>query len=344
MRFRLLALIDGLQSVVQAISTLALAFLGFGYWALVLGYLSVGIVSTALTLIWRRQRFGWPRISFLREPLAFSVHLLLGTLGWYTYDNSDFLIAGKVLGSSPLGAYTLAWTLAHAPLDKLTTIANRVTPSIFSAAQKDFDALRRYLRNISGTLSLVVFPAVLGITLVAKDFVLVALGQKWIGVVLPLELLTLHALFRSNVILLTPLLNVIGEERFAMWNSLLALAVLLPSFYVGSRWGTGGIAGAWVLIYPFVALPLFWRLFRRIEMPVGEYLGALWPAISACILMATAVELFKYLRSPEWPLFLDLVLEMLIGATVYVLALVLVHRSRLCAILSLIKNLRSQAA
>jgi len=79
-------------------------------------------------------------------------------------------------------------------------LVNRVAPTIFAAVQTDHAALRRYLRNISGVLSLAVFPAVLGMTLVANDFVRVALGQKWIGVVLPLELLTLHTLFRSNVI------------------------------------------------------------------------------------------------------------------------------------------------
>jgi O-antigen/teichoic acid export membrane protein len=75
--------------------------------------------------------------------------------------------------------------------------------------------------------------------LVADDFVRLALGQNWIGAVLPLELLAFHTLFRSNTISLTPLLNVIGEERFTMWNSILTLAALLPSFYRGSRWGTG---------------------------------------------------------------------------------------------------------
>ena len=161
---------------------------------------------------------------------------------------------------------------------------------------------------------------------------------------MPLELLTLHALFQSNVILLTPLLNVVGEERFSMRNSILMPAALLPLFYIGSHWGTGGIASMWVLVYPLVPLPLFWRLFRKIKMPAGEYIGALWPAISGCILMVAAVESFKRSLYPRWPLYLDLALEILIGASVYVLALVLMHRKRLRAFIGLIKNLRDQAA
>jgi len=73
-------------------------------------------------------------------------------------------------------------------------------------------------------------------------------------------------------------------------------------------------------------------------MTIGEYMGALWPAISGCILMAIAVELLKTLRNPGWPLYLDLALEILVGAIVYVLALVLMHRKRLRVILGLIKD------
>lgn len=343
MRFKLLAVIEGLQGFAQAISTLALAFLGFHYWALVLGNLSFTVAATILTLAWKPQRFAWPHWSRIRNVLVYSWHIIVARLSFTLYDTADFIVAGRVLGQGPLGNYNMAWTFAHVPLDKLSNLVNRVTPSIFAAAQTDYAALRRYFRNITGTLSLAVFPAVLGIALVANDFVHVALGQKWTGVVLPLELLALHALFRSNVILLSPVLNVIGEERFSMWNSFIMLAVLVPSFYFGSHWGTGGIAAVWVFVYPLLAFPLFWRLFRKINMPVDEYIASLWPAISGCILMAAAVELFKHFRNPGWPLYLDLALEALIGAGVYALTLVLLHRKRLDAFLGLIKTLRGNA-
>jgi PST family polysaccharide transporter len=343
MRFKTLAVIEGLQGFTQAASTLVLAFLGFHYWALVLGNLSFTVAATILTLAWKRQRFARPHWPRIRSVLVYSWHIIVARLSFTLYDSADFIIAGRVLGQGALGNYTLAWTFAHAPLEKLSNMVNRVTPSIFAAAQTDYAALRRYFRNISGALSLAVFPALLGIALVANDFVHVALGQKWIGVVLPLELLTLHALLRSNVILLTPVLNVIGEERFSMWNSFLMLAVLVPSFYTGSHWGTAGIAAVWVFVYPLLALPLFWRLFRKISMPVGEYVGALWPAISSCILMIVAVELFKHFRNPGWPPYLDLPLKILIGAGVYGLALVLLHRKRLIAFRNLVKSLRQRA-
>jgi hypothetical protein len=138
--------------LIQAISTLILASLGFGYWALVLGNLSFSLVATILDFYWERQRFGWPRLFTIRNVLIYRWYIIVGSLSWSIYNDGDFTIAGRVPGQAPLGAYALAWTLANTPLEQV----NRVT-SIFAAVRTDHIAFRRYLWNIPGALSLVVF-------------------------------------------------------------------------------------------------------------------------------------------------------------------------------------------
>ena len=340
LRFKLLAMIEGLQVTIQALVTLIFAFLGFEYWALVLGILSFSVTPAGLTLIWRRQGFALPRLSSIRRAIVYSRHIVIGRLCWASYNDSDFIIAGRVLGEGPLGAYTLAWTLAHSPLEKLFTLVNRITPSVFAKVQTDSEALRRYLRNITGGMALIILPATIGMALVAPEFVPLVLGSKWGGVVVPLELLALHALIRSNVILLTPLLNVIGEERLVMWNSVVAMIVLPLSFYIGSRWGTVGIAAVWVIIYPIVQLPLFARIFRRISLSRSAYLASLWPALNACAVMAVCIAAMKYVSGEIWPLYLRLASEILVGIVAYGVVLFLLHRNYLRGILEFIKASR----
>ena len=340
LRFKLLAVIEGAQGIVQALVTLILAFLGFGYWALVLGILSFTLTSTGLVLIRRRHSYALPKYASIRKAIHYSRHILIGRLCWASYTDSDFIIAGRVLGEAPLGAYTLAWTLAHAPIEKLTTLINRVAPSVFATIQTDPRALRRYIRNITGGMALIIFPATVGLALVAPEFVPLVLGSKWSGVVAPLELLALHALIRSNVILLTPLLNVIGEERLVMWNSVVGLFVLPASFFIGSRWGTVGIAAGWVVIYPMIQFPLFVRMFRRIHLPGSEYLRALWPAISGCAAMTISIEVVKSISREVWPLYSRLSLEIFIGVVTYGMVLVVFHRDRLQVIRQFIRASR----
>jgi O-antigen/teichoic acid export membrane protein len=343
LRFKLLAGIEGLQGVVQAAVTVVLAFLGFGYWALVLGILSFSVTPTCLVLLWRRQSFAFPRWSSIHSALRYSRHILVGRLSWALYNDSDFIVAGRLLGETPLGVYTLAWTLAHTPLEKLTTLVNRVTPSVFAKIQIDQNELRRYLRNITGAMALVIFPVTIGMALVAPEFVPLILGARWIGVILPLEILVLHALVRSNVILIIPLLNVIGEEQLVMWNSLACMVVLPISFYVGSRWGTAGIATGWVVVYPLLQVPLFSRIFRKVDFPRSEYLGTMWPAVSGCVVMALSVEGFKWFCGTAWPLYARLVVEILVGAAAYGVVLLLLHHDYLGGIVRFARKSKAES-
>jgi O-antigen/teichoic acid export membrane protein len=340
LRFKLLALIEGLQVLVQALVTLSLAVLGFGYWALVLGILSFTVTPALLTLIWRRQSFAVPKLPSIRRAIHYSRHVVIGRLCWASFNDSDFIVAGRVLGEGPLGVYTLAWTMAHSPLEKLTNLVNRVTPSVFAKTQADPDALRRYLRNITGGMALIIFPLTIGMALVAPEFVPLILGPKWMGVILPLELLVLHALVRSNVILLEPLLNAIGEERLLMRTSIVAMFILPITFFIGSRWGTLGIASGWVLIYPLTQIPLFSRIFLRTHLSRAEYLAAMWPAISSCALMAISIEIFKWISSDVWPLYVRLAVEVFIGMVTYGIVLLVLHREYLLGILHFARTLR----
>lgn len=137
-----------------------------------------------------------------------------------------------------------------------------------------------------------------------------------------------------------PLLNAIGEERLVMWNSVVALIVLPPSFYIGSHWGTVGIAAGWVVVYPLVQLRLFLRIFRRIQLSRSDYLEALWPALSGCAVMAVAITVLKFASSELWPLYARLVSEILVGIVVYGMVLVLLHRNYLMVILQFVRAAR----
>ena len=64
------------------------------------------------------------------------------------------------------------------PIDKITTLVSSVTPGIYSAAQDDPSALRRYLLKPTEVLSLILFPVMAGLALVSKDAVLYCLGQN----------------------------------------------------------------------------------------------------------------------------------------------------------------------
>jgi PST family polysaccharide transporter len=340
LRFKLLAGIEGVQVILQATSIVALALIGLGYWAIVVGGLVGATLSTGIVVIMRPQPFAWPRTDSIRDALTFSWHILVTRVSWYIQSNSDFLVAGRVLGPSALGAYTIGWTIASAPVDKITALIGRVTFPFFAAIQEDRAALGRYLLRLTEGLSLVTFSAGVGLAMVADDFVLTLLGAKWEPAIGPLRLLALLSAFRTILPLLPQVLNVTGESRFAMRISLLKCILLPIGFYFGSQWSIVGIAAVWLLVHPVTSIPMYQRVFPIIGLTAREYVGVLWPALGGVLVMISTVLMIRQIIPPNWSSPSRLVLAMVGGAAVYVVFILLFHRERLRAFYQVFLSLR----
>src|SRR5207253_3897199 len=89
------------------------------------------LTSTVLVNIWRPQPIAWPRqFGTISGAVTFGWHLVVSRLAWYLYSNADFTIVGRLLGKAALGAYTIGWTLASIPVDRITALVASVTPQI----------------------------------------------------------------------------------------------------------------------------------------------------------------------------------------------------------------------
>ncbi|HKV46279.1 MAG TPA: lipopolysaccharide biosynthesis protein, partial [bacterium] len=345
--FTRLARIDGIEALVMIAVTLALAVEKLGYWALVGGPVVSSAVSTVLCLTARRHAVLFPRhLGELRDAMRLSRRVLGSQLAWYAYSNSDFTVIGRVLGAAALGTYTMAWTVALIPVDRISALVGRVTPAFFSVVQTDPAALRRYFGGLSRALSLCTLPACVGLALVARDFVPVVLGARWSGVVSPLRILAAYAALRSLIVLAPQILVARGRERASMNLSILCALILPVVFYAGSRWGLGrgagttGVALGWVTVYPAIAVAGFLRLaLRSIGMSWREYGRALWPATSATAVMAIAV-LGAHAVAGHAAARSRLLIEIGMGALVYVGILLGFHGADLRAWVPLLRSRR----
>jgi O-antigen/teichoic acid export membrane protein len=344
MRFPLLSLYEAIRSIVAALITLILAIRGFGYWALVWGNVLATFLRCGLVLRTRPVRFAKPVLSAIREPLIFGWHVLVSTIALNSYERLDNVTAGRVLGKSALGIYAMAWNLSYVPLEKVTSLVTTVVPSYFAAVRDDPSALRRYLRTLTEALSLATFPATIGLGLVARELIPIALGKKWSDVILPLELLTAYATVRSITPLFGRILTALGNARYVMWNDLLALGLLPTAFVIGSHWGVAGIACGWVIGYPFVAIPIALKTFRTIDMSFRDYFQALRPAVDGTVVMILLVVALKFGLHGRAPLILQLIAEILTGAIAYCATVYLLHKPRVLAFVKVAQNFRQARA
>jgi len=129
-----------------------------------------------------------------------------------------------------------------------------------------------------------------------------------------------------------------------MWVSVALLLVMPGSFYVGTRWGTSGVAIAWIVVHPIVVVPmLVMYTLRAIGLPLREYLLALWPATSGTLTMAAAVLLMRRALPAGWPESATLAALVATGGIAYGATLWLLHAERVRTLTALLRSIRRDA-
>jgi hypothetical protein len=120
-------------------------------------------------------------------------------------------------------------------------------------------------------------------------------------------------------------------------------AIVLPvGFYaLGTVWGTAGLALVWVFVFPILVLPAYRRVLETIALSSGEYLRALWPAASAALLMGAAVLAVKFGTGDDVSRALRFGTQVVIGAGVYALTCMTLHRQRVASFVRVLRTLHS---
>jgi teichuronic acid exporter len=254
-----------------AVSTLWLAIHGFGVWSLVWGSIIVEVVRNLLFFLFYPWKLSFAfSFSKIKGMTQFGSKVALARFFWYLYSNMDLMIAGKILGKTQLGFYSIAVQFSTIPLDKVVSTISQVSFPIFSAIQDDRALLRRYFLNIVKFVAFVSFPAFLGIFVIAESAVPLFLSEKWMPTTLPLQILCMVATFRAINTMNAPLVLAVGRPGILVLNNLIMTVVLGLSFFIGSHYGLTGFAYAW-LIFPAVFLITTSISLNLVGLPLVEY-------------------------------------------------------------------------
>jgi O-antigen/teichoic acid export membrane protein len=336
LRFKELALFEAVESIAMALVGLITAYLTRSYWALVAANLASGLVVVTLAISAAPVRPQWPgRINDLRGLLTFGRDVVLSRVAWFSFSNSDFVVVGRLLGKDAVGAYTLAWSIASAPAEKFAGLVLKVAPAILSEASQHTGEIRRMFLVMVQGVALVIFPLAIGLALLAHPLVHHVLGPKWAASVGPLRLLALAFIFRSLATLEPVVLNT-RRETYLGRNLMALLAVVAPlAFLFFARWGLTGVAAVWFCVIPAVLLPLYAHyVWRRIDVTWGDWLRAIWPAMSSSAVMALVVQAIAMSHAIQSPL-VQMVVQIAAGAVVYAGMLWIAHRRAADALLRL---------
>jgi O-antigen/teichoic acid export membrane protein len=329
LRFSVVARVEMIKAVAQAVLSLVLASMGFAYWALVMSEL--GSMAIMWLLLHRQLRLvpQRPRHSVLGSWVVFGRDLVVSRVAWYLYTNADFAIVGRRFGSAALGDYSMAFTLVSLPVEKLATLLFSVAPSVLTKVRDDEIALKRYVLLLFELLGVLVLPLSVGLCLTIPELVLVVLGSKWERVIPLVQIMSVFAVAKSFAPLGAAVLLSTGNSAEPRRQALLGLAVMPLSFLIGSYWGVLGVAIAWTVVFPVLTFFQLGRALKALRIHAADVLRALAPALTATAVMAGAVlslrhALFRWAVSDQ----ATLTLLVMGGAVSFVLVFLILARDR----------------
>jgi len=339
LRFRTLAWLHGLQVTVAALVVAGAATLKLGHWSLVLNSLISGAVITATLYALRPFRVGWPhKLGQIAGSLMSGWRMLVSRGAWYGYSSLDSALIGRVLGKDALGIFGFAMTFASLPVTEVSSMVSKVVPGVFSSVQESPRLLRRYFLLLTEAVSYITLPMSVGLALTAEDFVLLALGPKWVDVILPLQILCLYMAFNACQMLISHVLLWTGHFRANMWLNILTLVVLPVGFYVGLHWGVAGVAWAWAIGFPITVLPVAYLMVQILDVRARDFADALKPAVVGCVVMTVAVLLTRQLLPATWSHGLRLIAQASAGAVLYSAALLALYWARVLGMYQVVRE------
>jgi hypothetical protein len=116
-------------------------------------------------------------------------------------------------------------------------------------------------------------------------------------------------------------------------------AVVAPlAFLLFARWGPTGVAAVWLCVIPALSLPLYAHyVWRRIGVTWGDWLRAIWPAMSSSAAMAVVVQAIAMSHAIQPPL-AQMAVQIAAGGSVYAGMLWIAHRRAADALLRLARR------
>jgi O-antigen/teichoic acid export membrane protein len=244
--FRPQFVVQTTQRIATFVLSIALALALRDYWALVWGQL-LAVVLTAIVSYWIAPYRPTFRLNEARSLVKFSVWLSLGELvnmfGW----RFDQLIIGYFLPRAQLGLYFVADNIASVPTrEPILPITQTLFPG-FANLRGDPARLARAFSLAQATITAVTFPMGFGFAVVSAPLVHLLLGEKWLGAIPILQVLSGLYAFNSLTATMQSLAIASNQPRGLLLRNIRGVLLRAPAVLLG-LWYDGLMGIVWARV------------------------------------------------------------------------------------------------
>ena len=266
MMVRETAIVGIASLVISGLVGVTLAFKGYSYWALAWQQFTYSVVQGIGRFYYSPFR---PSLHVTMEPVrrmfSFSVKMMLTTILNTLSQQVLTFIFGRLFPMAAVGNYSQANKWNTMASSMLHSTVSQVAQPVMAEVRDDEERSLRVLRKMVRFTAFLSFPVMFGLALVSREFILTAIGEKWLVTAGMLQIL---AMAGSTLPLYALLQNVAishGRSDLYMWLNMVQIAAQMLIVLLMRDYGIEAmvrLTALFTVLYLFVWYAFTHRLVR----------------------------------------------------------------------------------
>lgn len=303
-------------TIISAFLGIALAYAGFGVWAIVVQQLSNTTIDTLilwLTVKWRpRKMFSWKR---LKDLLSYGWKLLVSALLDTVYNNIRSLIIGKIYSSVDLAYYDQGKKFPNVIVTNINTSIDSVLLPTMSNAQDDREHVKAMTRRSIKISTYIMAPMMMGLVFCAEPIVQLVLTDKWLPCVPFLRIFCITYMFYPIHTANLNAIKAMGRSdyflKLEIAKKIVGMALLFSTMWFGV------MAMAYSLLISTLLSMIInsWPNKELLEYSFKEQIIDILPGILLALFMGTGISFVQLLGLSSAIL---LLIQIPLGAVIYI--------------------------
>jgi len=190
-----------------------------------------------------------------KELFAFGKWIMGSSILIFLITQGDDIFVGKLLGTTALGFYQMAYRISNIPATEITHVISQVTFPAYSKLQDNIPRLREVYLKVLQLTAFLSFPVAGLIFILAPDFTKIFLGEKWMPMVPAMMVLALWGLIRSIGATTGPLFQGVGRPNILAKLAVIQLLMMIVIIYpLTNKYGILGTAIA--IVFPNLVMQI----------------------------------------------------------------------------------------
>ncbi len=225
--------------LVSGCTAIVMAMNGMGYWSLAWQQ----VVNSTMLIIGRFLYVKWrPSLhisfDFIRQSFSFSMKILVTTIINTVNQNLLTVIFGRLFRDARVvGNFFQAYKWDAMAFQTVAGMVGQVAQPVLVSVRDERDCELQVFRKMLRFTAFLSFPALFGLALVAREFILCTIGEKWTDCILLLQILCVSGAFMPLYTLYQNLVISHGRSDVNMWLNIgqvvLQLVVIMLTYHQG---------------------------------------------------------------------------------------------------------------